>query len=636
MKALILAGGFGTRLGDITREIPKPMVSIVGKPFLEHQINFLKENGVTEVILAVHYMADKIKSYFGNGMRWGITITYSEEEFPLGTAGAIKNAEKYIGETFIVLNGDSYSHIDLKKLIDFHKEGGSLGTIGITKVKDTSQSGKVSISNNKIIEFNEKSSIGEGLINSGIYIFEPKIFDYIEQNKNVSLEKDILPKLIKEELLCGYLYEDYFMDIGKPETYKQFKKDVLNTLCLKENNSVKDALEKISKSEINILLVVDDNKKLLGVLTDRIIKRFLLSGGEINDKITKAMVFHPITATANDSEERLEELISGGINSLPIIDNEGKIFDIKFKSDNFSKENYPILRGKAPLRISFAGGGTDLPYFFDKYGGAVINATIDKYCHATIVKRADKKIIIDSDITKEKDIIVSSIDNLKYGGKFDLIKAIIKIINPDFGFELYLYNDVPPGRGLGSSASLAVLVISLINSLQGIRCSDYQIAEIAYKAEREELKIKGGWQDQYAAVTGGFSFMEFNSDKNIVYPLRLKEDIIYELNSHLLLSYVGKDHSSGDVHKNQEKSFIENEQEIVDILKDIKNKAIEIRDALLTNNLSKIGPLLHESWLNKRKLDRGISNPRIDEIYEWSNRRKTFRCWKWGVSIIFS
>ena len=151
MKALILAGGFGTRLGDITREIPKPMVSIVGKPFLEHQINFLKENGVTEVILAVHYMADKIKSYFGNGMRWGITITYSEEEFPLGTAGAIKNAEKYIGETFIVLNGDSYSHIDLKKLIDFHKEGGSLGTIGITKVKDTSQSGKVSISNNKII-----------------------------------------------------------------------------------------------------------------------------------------------------------------------------------------------------------------------------------------------------------------------------------------------------------------------------------------------------------------------------------------------------------------------------------------------------------------------------------------------------
>src|SRR3989344_2324856 len=555
MKALILAGGFGTRLGDITREIPKPMVSIVGKPFLEHQINFLKENGVTEVILAVHYMADKIKSYFGNGMRWGITITYSEEEFPLGTAGAIKNAEKYIGETFVVLNGDSYSHINLKKLIDFHKEGGSLGTIGITKVKDTSQSGKVSISNNKIIEFNEKLSIGEGLINSGIYVFEPKIFDYIEQNKNVSLEKDILPKLIKEELLCGYLYEDYFMDIGKPETYKQFKKDVLNTLCLKEDNSVKDALEKISKSEINILLVVDDNKKLLGVLTDRIIKRFLLSGGDINDKITKAMVSHPITATADDSEERLEELISGGINSLPIIDNEGKIFDIKFKSDNFSKENYPILRGKAPLRISFAGGGTDLPYFFDKYGGAVINATIDKYCHATIVKRADKKIIIDSDITKEKDIIVSSIDNLKYGGKFDLIKAIIKIINPDFGFELYLYNDLPPGRGLGSSATISVLLVKMFSNLMNLSYDDYKIAEIAYSAERDELQIKGGWQDQYCTVTGGFNFIEFGPDKKIIYPLRLKEELIKELNNHLMLCYIGRAHMSGEVHNRTTSSY---------------------------------------------------------------------------------
>src|SRR3989344_7032470 len=104
MKAIILAGGFGTRLKSVAEDVPKPMVLIAGQPFLEHQIRFLKEFGIRDIIIAVHHMADKIKSYFGNGLRWDVNITYSQEEIPLGTAGAIKNAEKYIGNTFLVLN----------------------------------------------------------------------------------------------------------------------------------------------------------------------------------------------------------------------------------------------------------------------------------------------------------------------------------------------------------------------------------------------------------------------------------------------------------------------------------------------------------------------------------------------------
>jgi len=204
---------------------------------------------------------------------------------------------------------------------------------------------------------------------------------------------------------------------------------------------------------------------------------------------------------------------------LPIVDKNGIVKDVRFHVEDVKKEHYPAICGKSPLRISFAGGGTDLPYFFEKYGGAVVNATVDKYCYGTIIKRADSKIIINSELVD--DIILDSIESIKYDGRLDLVKAIIKIMKPEFGFELYLHNDIPPGRGLGSSASLSVLVISLLNAIQGTQLNDYKIAEIAYKAEREELKIKGGWQDQYACVKGGFNFMEFGNEKTIIYPLRL-------------------------------------------------------------------------------------------------------------------
>src|SRR3989344_4164662 len=133
MKALILAGGFGTKLRRIVYDKPKSMVSIAGIPFLEHQIRLLKNQGITEFVILVSYMADKIKSYFGNGKNLGVNITYSEEEIPLGTAGAIKKAEKYIDSTFLVLNGDSYAKINIKELLKFHKENNNEFTMLLKK-----------------------------------------------------------------------------------------------------------------------------------------------------------------------------------------------------------------------------------------------------------------------------------------------------------------------------------------------------------------------------------------------------------------------------------------------------------------------------------------------------------------------
>ena len=610
MKAVILAGGFGTRLKDVVRDVPKPMASVMGKPFLEHQLNFLKKQGVNDIVLAVHYMADTIKSYFGSGLRWDLNLTYSDEEIALGTAGAVKNAEKYIDDTFFVLNGDSYSETNLKEFLEFHRKKESKFTIDLSYSENASHYGNVIVEDEKITDFSEKSSNKKGFVSRGIYIFEPSIFEEIEHERVVSLEKEVFPKLAEERKLYGYFHEGHFMDIGMPETYDVFKRNFLERLVMSPKNNVRDAIKKIRENEIDLVLVADERKSLEGVLTNRIIGRYL-EEGNLDDKLENAALRNPVTVNVGEEKE-ISELLLSGINHLPILDKEKRVCDVRFRTEEIKTRYFPVVRGKSPLRISFAGGGTDVSHFFEKYGGVVINSTIDKYCHATAKRRADSKIIINSE---NKEVVLDS-KNLEYDGKFDIMKAVINRVNPDFGFELYLYNDVPPGRGLGSSASLAVLITKLLSQLQGKEYSDEKTVQTAYDAEQEELGIKGGWQDQYAAVTGGFNFMEFNKDKRITYPLRLKENVINELNSRLLLCYVGKSHFSGDLHESQERTFLENEEETKKRLDNLKRIAIEIKDSLLTSDIKPIGELLHESWETKRRTDKYISNPKIDELYE--------------------
>lgn len=195
MKALILAGGFGTRLREVAKDVPKPMVSIAGKPFLEHQLRSLKDQGVEDVVLAVHHMANKIKSYFGDGRHLKMNITYSEEETPLGTGGAIKHAERHLdSDRFLVLNGDSFSQVNMDEFLKFHLEGGgkNLGSISVTQIQDASHYETVGVENGIItaMQIREENKAGlPGLINSGVYLFEPGVFDYIEKGRTVSLER---------------------------------------------------------------------------------------------------------------------------------------------------------------------------------------------------------------------------------------------------------------------------------------------------------------------------------------------------------------------------------------------------------------------------------------------------------------
>jgi D-glycero-alpha-D-manno-heptose 1-phosphate guanylyltransferase len=227
MQALILAGGLGTRLRGIVKNIPKVMVDIKGKPFLEYLVLQLKNYSINDIILCIGYLSEKIEEYFKNGYDWRINISYSKESNSLGTGGAIKLAENLITEDdFIVMNGDSFFDINLCKLIDYHLNKKALVTMALAKVKDIARYGVVERSKgNEIKNFIEKGECSDlNLINGGVYILNRKIFDFTLEGEKISLEKEIFPKIIGKEFY-GISFDNYFIDIGIPEDYRKLQKN---------------------------------------------------------------------------------------------------------------------------------------------------------------------------------------------------------------------------------------------------------------------------------------------------------------------------------------------------------------------------------------------------------------------------
>ena len=251
MKAIILAAGKGERLKEITSVTPKPMIKIMGKPVLEYNINWLNRYGIKDIYINLHHLPDVIKDYFKDGSKWGLNITYSYEPELIGTAGAVKKiVEEYwqlqvnnisssitykklddskkhnIKSTFLVIYGDNLFKYDLKKIIDFHNRKKGIATIVVYEKDDVSQSGIVSLDNNdKILKFIEKpksEEIVSHLVNTGLYILESDVLNYIPSNKVVDFGKDVFPKMIqKGENMFGVIVKDNLMAIDTPELLKE-------------------------------------------------------------------------------------------------------------------------------------------------------------------------------------------------------------------------------------------------------------------------------------------------------------------------------------------------------------------------------------------------------------------------------
>ena len=278
------------------------------------------------------------------------------------------------------------------------------------------------------------------------------------------------------------------------------------------------------------------------------------------------------------------------------------------------------IRAKTPLRVSFAGGGTDVPPFPAQEGGLAISATINRYAYGSLVPREDSEIHVESlDYGLKANFGVSR--ELPLEGDLDLVKAAVRKLCEDQeqGFDLLLHSNAPPGSGLGASSALVVTIIGLIKEFRGLPLTDHEVAEMAYTIERHDLGIKGGYQDQYAAAFGGFNFLEFGEDV-IVNPLRMPDSVIHELEHNLLLYYVPRQQEGSTVIEDQTQRLVSGDKSTLDGLRNQKVLAVEMKNALLQNRLDDFGDLLHQAWQEKRKMSPQISTSVIDEAYSLARR----------------
>ncbi len=234
MKAIILTGGEATRLRPLTCNTPKAMVPVLNTPFLEHVIRHLSQHQVREIVLTLSQRQQPIKRYFRDGSQFGVRLSYTIEDTPLGTAGAVKNAEKYLDETFLVLNGDIFTDLDITAMIQLHRDKNAKVTIALTPVDDPTSYGLVETNaQSRITRFLEKpkpSEITTNMINAGTYILEADVLTHIPPQTNFSFERGLFPLLLGQgEPVFAYPSSAYWIDIGTPEKYLQLHRDLLDS-----------------------------------------------------------------------------------------------------------------------------------------------------------------------------------------------------------------------------------------------------------------------------------------------------------------------------------------------------------------------------------------------------------------------
>lgn len=234
MRAVLMAGGSGTRLRPLTCDLPKPMVPILNRPIAEHIINLLKRHHITEVVATLHYLPDVMRDYFQDGSDFGVQMTYAvEEDQPLGTAGCVKNIAELLDDTFLVISGDSITDFDLSAAIEFHKSRNSKATLVLTRVPNPVEFGVVITDEEmRIRRFLEKPSTSEifsDTVNTGTYILEPSVLDYLPVNEECDFSKDLFPLLLaKNEPMYGYIAEGYWCDVGHLDAYREAQYDGLH------------------------------------------------------------------------------------------------------------------------------------------------------------------------------------------------------------------------------------------------------------------------------------------------------------------------------------------------------------------------------------------------------------------------
>ncbi|MBP2294251.1 GHMP family kinase ATP-binding protein [Azospirillum rugosum] len=281
-----------------------------------------------------------------------------------------------------------------------------------------------------------------------------------------------------------------------------------------------------------------------------------------------------------------------------------------------------VIRSRAPLRLGFAGGGTEISPYVDRFGGVVLNATLGLHALTSIQPSPDGRIHFHAK-DMEQSMSFDLADELPTDNALQLHCAVYNRMIQSFGdgralpITVTTHCDAPPGSGLGSSSTLTVAMISAYDRLLRASLDEYSIARVAFEIERISLGLQGGHQDQYAASFGGFNLIEFLPDGEVVVnSLKIAPRIIRELESSLVLYYTGRSRSSGDIIANQAKNLAEPSSEAVESMHRIKEMVGDMRQCLVAGDIARLGRLLHQSWEAKKRTASSVSNSHIDDLYE--------------------
>src|SRR5580704_10031314 len=282
-----------------------------------------------------------------------------------------------------------------------------------------------------------------------------------------------------------------------------------------------------------------------------------------------------------------------------------------------SRRCYSMLIGRSPVRISFGGGGTDLPSYYEQFGGAVLSTAINKYFYTILGNRDDGRIqVISSDLRlfgNWSDLTALPAQN----SGLEIPLAVLKDLGADFSADLFLASEIPPGTGLGSSASVCVNLLKVLTTYLRCPSSKYDLAERAYSITRFGLGRHVGKQDEYAAAFGGLNYIRFGRDGTVqVEPLHLEPGVLSALQSNLLLFFTGAAHHSWDILADQEESTRLPAGPAVEALHQVKEAAALMKEALLCGDLEHFGHLLDDAWQAKKRVSHRISSPRIDHLYQ--------------------
>ena len=281
-----------------------------------------------------------------------------------------------------------------------------------------------------------------------------------------------------------------------------------------------------------------------------------------------------------------------------------------------------IIRARAPLRLGLAGGGTDVSPYCDLYGGYVLNSAIDRYAYA-VIKTLDEPVVRFVAADQEIDMVYSVEAPMPLDGKLNLHKAIYNHVVQNFNggkpipLELSTFCDAPAGSGLGSSSTLVVAMIRAFTELLNLPLDDYAIAQLAYQIERVDCGLQGGRQDQYSATFGGFNFMEFYAEERaIINPLRIKNWIICELESSLVLYFTGVSRESAHIIASQSSNVKSGVVDAIEAMHGIKCEALAMKECLLRGDFLGLVESMRLGWESKKRSAKTISNPHIDSIYD--------------------